>query len=235
MKKLLLLLLAAAVILGGSSPLYATSMGGTTGLGGGAGMYAPSLEFYNDDLESLGFDPFGGAMIYGGNLKMRVNKYLAIRAEGAFWKSTTSLSWPNPRDAWKTGYPYHEYPYEEWTIKLIPIIGSAQICIPLGNRVMPYFGGGAGACLVKEEMSIVDGTSYTDNTSTFIAQAFAGLELFIAPNVSIGGEFKYMFGKYELSFKEYELRFREEAIPPNEEIDLGGPHFWGGVTVYFGD
>lgn len=70
---------------------------------------------------------------------------------------------------------------------------NAVLGIPIGSMVRPYVGAGIGAAHVNVDGSITElDFSLDDSDTVFAAQAFAGIDVGITDNVSIGGRVRYL-------------------------------------------
>jgi|SRR5690625_2872046 len=106
---------------------------------------------------------------------------------------------------------------EEAEIRSIPVTASALLHVPISQRIMPYGIAGGGIYIAFQDFDEL--SIYDDNTSTeFGFHLGAGLEILIARNIALHGEWRHLFLDHVDEF--------------NRQM-LSGNAFTAGVTYYF--
>ena len=111
---------------------------------------------------------------------------------------------------------------------LVPLMALLRVRFPLSPQVQPYVGGGVGWEWLSVEGTDVDGFAFQDDYDGFGAQAFAGLNLGVSPNVAVYGE-----GLWNMSTVSDE--FFDTGLGGNvrSEIDMDGFGIHGGLRFRF--
>jgi opacity protein-like surface antigen len=93
------------------------------------------------------------------------------------------------------------------------IVPQVRVRYPLlGDRLVPYAIGGVGAALTdfNDRKQPAFGVSVRDESSTGVATLGAGIDYFIADNIALNAEFKYLFAQSQT--------LRVGGVPHREDI-----------------
>ncbi|MEW6685421.1 MAG: hypothetical protein AB1393_04360 [Candidatus Edwardsbacteria bacterium] len=204
-------------------------------LGGYFGTYGPSLKILNEQVLTPDFSEIGANATFGGQSRLGLPIGLSFYTRVGYWKSETKRNVTNGT--------------ESYTISLTPLTLGIDYKVPLVPLVLKGYGGvGLNEIfggLKKEKQVIGD---YEMQKATGSATCFLmrlGLELVSLPEISLGIEGDYTFGKISsLTIKEdnkdlseigkileYRNRYTGQSLPL--PLELSGPSLRFSLYYHF--
>lgn len=111
---------------------------------------------------------------------------------------------------------------------LLPFMGIVRLRFPLSQGFQPYFGGGAGYEWLLVEGIDQDGFGFSNDYGGFGAQALAGLNISMSPQVGLYGEGVYNWTTVEAEF--YDPYY---GVVVAESVDYDGWAVHGGLKFRF--
>jgi opacity protein-like surface antigen len=198
--RILITILALAAVLA-SAPAFAQTAesGGSTTTKTSFGLEAHglyALQFSDDDLKTD--DVFGG----GGGIVIALGDNVKLDLGADYFKPKNEID-----SSLKTQF--------------IPVTGTLRLGGYIAEVVFIYVGGGAGW-----SFNDVDTTNLDDITleNCFTWHACGGLELFLSPQISLRGEFRYVWLRPDV---------KEEFTGEKEEVRFDHMQLRAGLGFYF--
>ena len=111
---------------------------------------------------------------------------------------------------------------------LVPIMATLRARFPLSGGIEPYVGGGIGWEWLTVEGTDLDGASFRDDYDGFGAQAIAGMNFDLSPEVGIYGEAVWNISTVSADFLDPLL-----AATIHEEVNFDGVGFHTGLRFRF--
>ncbi|MBU1101969.1 MAG: outer membrane beta-barrel protein [Bacteroidetes bacterium] len=190
----------------------------------GAGIYNPSMDYWNENALSSWGSKFESGFFATGNIELNIMKILSLRAGAGYWTQTLT----------QTDIPVaNELRSDEITIQLLPVTIDLLIRTPEEfSKLYSFYGGiGVGVNFINMTYAVTIPSlgTLTDELKgeDFISQLIVGGEYKIIEDLAIGAEFRYLMGNYD-----QEVKF--DTGIETYKVSINGPQFVG-MLKYFLD
>jgi len=182
----------------------------SAGIRGGVGTYAMNdmnviINELNDELVAARFDElktFGSGAIGGGELRIRIRPHLALSATAEYLYQSASV------DLERVG---EQFMRVELHASTVPITGRVLYVVsnPKNPKLVYTMGAGISYLWLCRLKTGIPSPQYvrTADGSGLGVQAVGGLEYFVLPWISVGGELLYRYAKIS------ELTYNDNGAP----------------------